>query len=238
MAVIFDCSSSMAMFRKPYTTTSSVSFSFPPPTAIAGLIAAIIGIDNGSAVNAANAGYWRELAGTKVAVSIRKPTKWLRAALNFWNIKNPQSTPHIQVKHQFVAFPEYRIYVKGGVESVLRERLENNHFVYTPYLGVAYALAQLEYVGFCEDVPVGKEEVLVDSVIPWMEGMELDIAASGGVFKEIVPLKFTEERALCKSTTVVYSDSNKLVLRKRGAADVTRCVARGVEDIAAWFPEW
>ena len=48
MAVMFDCSSDMALFRKPYTTTSSVSFAFPPPSAIAGLVSAIIGLDNGA----------------------------------------------------------------------------------------------------------------------------------------------------------------------------------------------
>ncbi|MGB4656082.1 MAG: CRISPR-associated protein Cas5, partial [Bacillota bacterium] len=45
---VFEASGPIAMFRKPYTTTSSVSFAFPPPTAIAGMIAAIIGIPNGS----------------------------------------------------------------------------------------------------------------------------------------------------------------------------------------------
>ena len=38
MAVVFEVSGRMAMFRKPYTTTSSISFAFPPPSAIAGLI--------------------------------------------------------------------------------------------------------------------------------------------------------------------------------------------------------
>ena len=240
MAVIFDCSSSMAMFRKPYTTTSSVSFAFPPPTAIAGLVAAIIGLDNGAAANASSAGYWGELSGTKVAVSLRRPIKWLRAALNFWNIKNPQSTPHIQVKHQFVAFPEYRVNVKGGVEKALRERLERNSFVYTPFLGVAYALAHIEYVGFCDDTPAGSEDYDVNSVIPWNDAQELDLHASKSVFKEIVPLRLTCNRALAQSVKVVYSgsDTGKLVLKKRGNADVTRCVTRDVEDVVAWFPEW
>ena len=74
MAVIFDCSSSMAMFRKPYTTTSSVSFAFPPPSAVAGLIAAIVGIDNGAWDGGAKAAYWNELAGTRIALSILSPT--------------------------------------------------------------------------------------------------------------------------------------------------------------------
>lgn len=46
MALVFDITSEYAMFRKFYTTTSSISYPFPPPTAIGGLIAAIIGEEN------------------------------------------------------------------------------------------------------------------------------------------------------------------------------------------------
>lgn len=240
MAVIFDCSSSMAMFRKPYTTTSSVSFAFPPPTAIAGLIAAVVGLNNGAGENASSAAYWRVLSGTKVAVSILGSTRWLRAALNFWNVKNPQSTPHIQVKHQFLASPKFRIYVKGGLEERLREKLEKRSFVYTPFLGVAYALADLHYRGTCSDEPVGCDPVEVASVLPRSEGLELDVMVSGGVFKEIVPLKFADDRALLESVTVLYTEgkSKRLLLKKRGVTDVSRCTVQNVDDVVAWFPEW
>lgn len=236
MAVVFDCSSNMAMFRKPYTTTSSVSFAFPPPTAVAGLIGAIVGLDHAASRNASNSHYWDALSGTRIAVSIREPIKWLRAAVNFSNLKNPQQAPHIQVKHQFVASPKYRIYVKHGVEGILREKLERNSFVYTPYLGVAYALAQIDYVGFCNDAAVADDEVLLDTVLPLDAEVEIDIAKSAAVFKEIVPLQFTVERALMKSVTVLYActKQRKLVLKKRGSADVTRCM----DDTVAWFPAW
>lgn len=241
MAVMFDCSSDMALFRKPYTTTSSVSFAFPPPSAIAGLISAIIGLDNGASGNASRADYWGELVGTRVAVALLRQTRWLRAAVNFWNVKNPQSTPHIQVKHQFVSSPRYRVYVSGGIEARLRGHLERGSFIYTPCLGVAYALAQIDYIGFCDPRPVEEGEVRVDTVIPWTEeGMELNLAESGGVFSERVPFRLTAERALAESIKVVYSADVKrpLCVRKRGELHVTRCAARGVEDIVAWFPEW
>ena len=67
MAVVFEVSGQMAMFRKPYTTTSSISFAFPPPTAIAGLISGIADI-NGSDEDSCNARYREALIGTKVSV--------------------------------------------------------------------------------------------------------------------------------------------------------------------------
>ena len=235
MAVVFDCSSNMAMFRKPYTTTSSVSFSFPPPTAIAGIIGAIVGIDHCADKKAYSAAYWDELAGTSVAVGIRNRLRWLSASLNLWNMKNPGKAPHIQVKHQFVAYPEYRIYVRGRIEEELRKRLEKEEFVYTPFMGAAYALASIKYVGSCEEVAVTEDVLNLDSVLPLSEGIELNIASCGRVFKEIVPFQLTDCRSLAKAITVLYTDDTKMLsLKKWGAADVTRCL----EDTVAWFPRW
>jgi CRISPR-associated protein Cas5h len=237
MSVVFDCSSDIAMFRKPYTTTSSVSFAFPPPTAIAGLIGSIVGLDNKASEHASNAAYWSALTGTSVAVSIKKSIKWERAAINFWNTKDPQKSPHIQVKHQFVSRPEYRIFVRNGIESSLREKLEKNSFVYTPYLGVAYALAEVSYVGCFEDLPVSEDMISVGTVLPFYDDIQLDFAAKlTRVFKEIVPFRLGENRSLLKSKTVLYSDvgNNKITLKKRGSVDVTR----SMDEFVAWFPEW
>jgi CRISPR-associated protein Cas5h len=41
MPLVFDVYGSMAMFRKSYTTTSSVSFPFPPPRPLRGFSGAI-----------------------------------------------------------------------------------------------------------------------------------------------------------------------------------------------------
>lgn len=244
MAVIFDCSSSMAMFRKPYTTTSSVSFAFPPPSAVAGLISAIIGIDNGASQNAARANYWdsKELQGTRIALSIVEPIRWLRGAVNFWNVKQPQKTPHIQVKHQFVASPKYRIFVEGGVEARLRKHLKERSFVYTPYLGVAYAIAQIDYLETCSPQPVEEGEVMIDSLLPWGngEGIKIDIGKTGGVFSEIVPFRMSKERGLTESIKVVYpaKAGHPVHVKERGALNVSRCVVPNFDGVVAWFPEW
>lgn len=237
MAVVFDCASDIAMFRKPYTTTSSVSFAFPPPTAVAGLIAAVIGLENGAEKRSDTAAYWEGLPGTQIAVAIRKPLKWLRASLNFWNVKNPAKAPHIQVKHQFVSFPEYRIYVRGGVEEKLSEKLKNGEFIYTPFLGTAYAIASLKYVGSCNDVDVAETSVSLSSMLPFRDGdgIKVDFAAGQKVFKERVPFEFSKDRKFQCSITVLYSDSSKtLNLKERGNADVSRCF----DETVAWFPKW
>lgn len=235
MAVIFDCSSDIAMFRKPYTTTSSISFVFPPPTAVAGIIGSILGIDNESHVDGCNAAYWSELSGTSVAVKICAPVKWFRGTLNFWNVKNPQKSPHIQVKHQFLLEPRYRIYVKGSLEERLRERLSCGDFIYTPYLGVAYAISDIYYRGSCEAMPVSRGGEAVDTIVPLNGDISIDFLASQKIYKEIVPFSFNEKRALRQTLPVLYSDSvNKIVLKEMDGLDVTRCM----DEVVAWFPEW
>jgi len=236
MAVVFEISGPMAMFRKPYTTTSSISFAFPPPTAVAGLICAIVGIGHGSGGMACSASYWPELKGTRVALALRKPISWLRQTINFTNLKEPQKNAHIQVKHQFVAKPSYQIYVSGGLEERLGSFLEQGRFIYTPFLGVAYALADIRYGGSFEELTVKDDSVTVDTVVPWDESLELDVLGSGGAFKELVPFRMDEERQLLESSMVLYATSpeDRIILKKRGSVDVSRCG----DDVVAWFPAW
>jgi len=236
MAVVFEVSGQMAMFRKPYTTTSSISFAFPPPTAIAGLISGIVGISNGSEDDSCNAKYWEALSGTKVSVALLSNISWMWHAINFWNVKQPQKSPHIQVKHQFVIKPKYRIFVDGEIEDKLRYMLEGNCFKFTPYLGTAYAIADVIYIGQFRSEPLVDDVVAVDSVVPWNEKVRvLNILDIGGAFKEEMPFKMDTTRKLVESIEVLYAPSpQKKLLIKKGAGDVTKCG----NDMVAWFPRW
>jgi CRISPR-associated protein Cas5h len=236
VATVFEVHGPIAMFRKPYTTTSAVSFAFPPPTAVAGMIAAIVGIGNGSELDATNADYWSYMKGTRVSVRIASRISWRKHSVNFSNTKDPQKNPRIQVKHQFVGLPRYRIYVSGGLEERLRSFLESGSFIYTPCLGTAYAIADLHYVGSYSWQSVEEDVVGVDTVVPLNDDVEIDVLRSGGVFREVVPFELNQERAIVSSKTVLYHTSvePKLYLLKRGGLDVTRCG----EDVVAWFPPW
>ena len=238
MAVAFDVTAPIAMFRRPYTTTSSVSFPLPPPTAIAGLLGAIIGLPNGSHEKAFSAKYWDEMKGTKIALSIINPISWFSTTINFWNLKEPQKSPHIRVKHQFVRQPKYRIYVHGGVEERLRQHLENGTFIYTPCLGTAYAIADLEYLGQFPLQPVDEKKISLASVLPLLGNQEvqIDISASKVVFRDILPFSLTNERSLSETINTIYTSSSKekLYLTSWEGLDVTAYK----NECIAWFPAW
>lgn len=236
MAAVFEVRGGLALFRKGYTTTSSVSFPLPPPTALGGLVAAILGIDSGASTRGDQALYWDHLAGNRGALRILEPLRYFRGSLNFWNVKDPQKNTHVQVKHQFLKNVGYRIFLEGPLEEPLEEILSQGGFRYTPYLGVAYALADLRWIGRYpkEDLPPGP--VQVSSVVPEAEDLILDVLASGGAFREILPFRMTRERGLADSLSVYFSPhpDQPLTLKERGKADVARCGS----DVVAFFPPW
>lgn len=238
MAVAFDITGQIAMFRRPYTTTSSVSFPFPPPTAVAGLLGAIVGLSNGSHEAAFAAKYWDAMKGTKIAISILNPISWYSTTINFWNLKEPQKSPHIRVKHQFVRQPKYRIYVHGGLEDQLRQHLENGTFIYTPCLGTTYAIAELDYIGEFPLEPVTDEKIALASVLPLpkSQNIKIDIFASKSVFRDTLPFSLTTERHLAETINTVYTSSSRerLHLLAWEGLDVTAFR----DDCIAWFPAW
>lgn len=236
MALAFDIAGPIAMFRRPYTTTSSVSFPFPPPTAVAGLLAAIVGIANGSHEKPYNAQYWEQMEGTQIALSIRHPIAWYSSTLNFWNVKEPQKNPHIRVKHQFVKNPCYRIYVSDGIEKVLCNYLQKGTFVYTPFLGTAYAIAEITYQGEFIKKPVVEKRIALSSVLPLLPQnvVDFNIESTKGMFRDKYPFRLTNQRAFYESITVLYPAAEKIYLNEWEGLDVS---LYGDEYIA-WFPPW
>lgn len=244
MALVFDVSANLAMFRKPYTTTSMVSFPFPPPTAVAGLIGAVVGLQHGADMDAKSAAFWNRMEGLQVAVGLRKPVGWMITAVNMMKFKtaNADMREHIQVKHQFVKEPCYRIYVRGTGEvfSGLRTALEKKEFRFTPCLGVAYALADINFVGEFEEKKTGSTELSLDTVVPLYEGVQPDVIETGGLHKEIVPFRMRCDRRLEEAVAVLYPEytsereRRKIVLRERG--DVYTSMVG--TDRVAWFHEW
>lgn len=241
MALVFDIEGDMALFRKPYTTTSMVSYPFPPPTAVAGMIAAIIGINHEASQNAKNARYWDKMTGVQIGIALQSPLRWINTAVNLMKLKtlNEKMTEHIQVKHQLVKNPRYRIYVQGGeIYSQLKHRLERDEFIYTPCLGAAYALASITYLG--EYAPIAAEpEAGFDTIIPAYEGVELDIVRSGAVFSEQVSVQMTTSRRLSQTIQVYYAPPNKSekhVLYVRNQGILQSSMVNG--EKVAWFNAW
>lgn len=246
MVLVFDVRADMAMFRKPYTTTSQVSFAVPPPTAIAGLVAALAGIEHRANVDAYRAEFWQKLHGSRIAIGLLRPIQWFSTTVNLIKFKsaNGDMAEHIQSKHQLIKNPCYRVYFQNGDIYVdLKRRLEREEFVFTPYLGVAYALADIAYVGEFEAVPINDTETWVDSIVPLYNGVHLDVMKGRGLHREKIPFQMNHQRELKQTVTVIYPEitptedelfSNRIWLKNRGELDVSQV---GTERVG-WFERW
>lgn len=239
MVLVFDISGDMAMFRKPYTTTSLVSYPFPPPTAVAGLLGAIIGIDNHAGSDGAGAAaFWNDMEEVRIAIGLKESLHWITTAVNMIKFKDPNGDmgEHIQAKHQMVKDPAYRIYVSGGtIYSDLKKRLENDEFVYTPYLGVAYALADINYIGEFKEESLGDN--FVKTIVPAYNNLVVDVKQSKSVHKELVPYKMDMQRGAIETVGAFYTEyqiSNGLWIRENGDVQITQVGDEGV----AWFESW
>ncbi len=240
MVLVFDVYADLAMFRKPYTTTSLVSFPFPPPTAVAGLIGAIVGLDHGGAQGAWRADYWRHFSGSRIALSLKKPPSWMTTTVNLIKYKSPSGDmrEHIQAKHQLLKKPIYRIYFNGGeLYPELKKRLMRNEFVFTPYLGAAWALAEIDFCGEFAAEEIVEVESEVDTVVPMLEGVKIDVLRSGAIHRELVPFRLDEERRLKETVNVIYQEQQrekKIWLKDKGNLTLSRVG----EEKVAWFANW
>ncbi len=150
-ALVFDIFSTYAHFRKNYTTTSPLSFSIPPFSALRGIIAAILGLKSNE---------YPELlspSNLKIGVSILNPISKIRIMTNYINttntvvpLKKGSEQPRIQVRIEYIKNPRYRIYFTASDESLyerLKSHLKNHYMVYTPYLGIANCIANYHFIG-------------------------------------------------------------------------------------------
>jgi CRISPR-associated protein Cas5h len=209
-ALVFEVFGSLGHFRKFYTTSSALTYPFPPPTVLRGLIGAIIGLEREE--------YLKHTKDLRFAVQILSPVKTLTISVNFINTKSKSrrfepslrasekenEQARTQVIQQLVKNPRYKIFVlgDGNVFETLRERLELRKFFYTPVLGTSEHIAEIEYVGAFEVKELENVEGKCYSVCP-LELLEDLRITSIKIGKELIPYRMEEDRT-ASYTEVLY----------------------------------
>lgn len=145
--LIFDIWGEAAHFRRYDTTSSPLSWPFPPRPTVFGILGAILGLDKKT--------YLDEFQdeAVAVAVSIRQRPRSLRVAFNYTETKNVplfRTTRHTQIRLEVLADARYRIFVRhpnDDLQSDLTDRVRAHQSVYTVSLGLASMLADFAFVG-------------------------------------------------------------------------------------------
>lgn len=215
--IVFDIWGDYGHFKKFHTTASPLTFSFPPPTAVIGIVAAILGLDKEA--------YWDTFSpdNTKVAVKIINPVKKIRMGINVIETKSAgpmlnRIRQRSQLKYEYLKDAHYRLFFSHEDQSLMesmKNMLAAHKTVYTLSLGIAQMLAGFCYVGeyVPQDIPDG-EYVQVNSVIPLDDNLKSDskvikFQENRQYTKEIVSTRMNNSREVLDYKTVLF-DMNAL----------------------------
>ncbi|HOM03577.1 MAG TPA: type I-B CRISPR-associated protein Cas5b [Acetivibrio sp.] len=215
--LVFDISAAYGHFKKPYTTTSPLTYSIPTRTAVSGIVAAILGLGKED--------YQKHFskAQAKIAIGIKSPIKKVRISENLINTKKSMNIIHerTQIKIEFLKDVCYRIYFTHSDKQIyerLKELLNGHSTVYTISMGLSENLANYTFAGEFDgrEVNGNKEVVEFSSVIP------LDILKKGDVeyeddreyFTETIPVEMDADRNVKEYREVLFERNSYKIKAK------------------------
>ncbi|MEO0272700.1 MAG: type I-B CRISPR-associated protein Cas5b [candidate division WOR-3 bacterium] len=232
--ITFDIWGRFGHFRKFYTTTSPLTFSFPPPSTIAGIITAILGHDVLSQKGKTNE-YLELFSPEKslIGLKIVNPIKRVRMGTNLINtkdgyfkpVKRAKREPRIQVLMEFIKEPRYTIYVYHTDEKIM-EKLEQNLIshktYYTPSLGLSQLLCNFAYNGTYHAEPIESDEfldiktpVLISNLKPLQgsncSSQSIEFESGKKYLKEMIPIEMNSDRIVKKYEEVIFEETGKTI---------------------------
>ncbi len=220
--IVFEIWAPFACFRRGYTTTSIVTYPFPPRTTLIGIIAAILGYKRDS---------YYELLDTKncrIALSMLNPLKKIKITKNLIDTKQGFIPSKIlkagkplrtQIPMQLIKDPHYRIYFQHNNPEVyesLKNMLIHHKTVYTLSLGTSEMLANFKYIGEFDvrEEKVKDRPVEIHSVIPMREEIDIFIENLRYGFVRL-PNRMNEKRVILEFMDFVYElEARPIKIRK------------------------
>lgn len=219
--LVFDIYGDFGHFKKFYTTSSPLTFAFPPPPTVRGMLGAITGADKKE---------YLEIFShkkCKVAVRILSPVKKIRMGLNHINTKGNFWVPakkgtheaRTQIRTEFLKNPAYRIYVTHNDEKVFSNLVDNvksHKTVYTLSLGLSELLADFKYVGL-KDFKEGHDgQGGIVTVIPMdvVEQYGITFEEDKKYFKEKISIEMNQDRVVEKYGDVLFEVQGKSIIAR------------------------
>ena len=201
--IIFDIWGDYAHFKKPYTTTSPLTYSIPSRTALTGIIGAIMGIRKDK--NNEDLNYSK----CNLSIRIMNPIKKTIINQNLINTKTAEKMSRMkskggrtQIRIENLKDLKYRIYVEIFSEKEhndLLSRLKNHSPVFTPSLGISENLANFSFI---EEVEYKKEmgDIKLHSVLNIEKIQPQNVIFEEGkeYFVDTYSLEMQEDREVLK----------------------------------------
>ena len=214
----FKISGAMAHFRKFYTNSSSLSYPFPPRTTVAGIIAAILGIERDV--------YYDLLSMEKarIGLALKSSYRSIMQTINFPTTKKGEKG-RTQIPTELILPSNgekklvYEIVFSHCNNELMDEfykKLDNP--VFPLYLGLTECPAVIEekkyYKNSGFEVECGKKEIEVQGIIPISRVIDFEFLAVGNsedlrFYKDRIPLDFSDDRKLKEVGDVIWEHKGK-----------------------------
>lgn len=225
--LVFDIKGPMAHFRKYYTNSSSLSYLFPPRTVVVGLIAGLLGLPSERHTKDREKTYYEKFDEKRclVAVSLRSKVRRIMQTVNYIRTKSLSevngSAGGTQTPLE-ILLPEsdneitYRLYFyhadeEEKIHNDLKQRLEEQRFLFPPYMGITEFLASIDYIGEGNISRNPNREVELNSVCKLKE-VELDFSGKDLQYiTEKMPTGFLNDRTPRKPEEYVLEVKGKLM---------------------------
>ena len=215
--ILFDLAGAMAHFRKFYTNSSSLSYSFPPRTTLCGLIAGMLGKPRDSYYEAFST------ARCRIGLSLKGRVRKVIQTVNYIRTKESseldRSKGPTQVPLELVMpMPGerqvvYRVYFWHEDREVMEElwyRLYNRKFIFPLYFGITECPAEVRWAAVVEEglrwFSDSEEPLEVTTVIPLERIKEGGFRLREGIqiLKDQFPLDFSKDRSLRSIVNILY----------------------------------
>lgn len=216
--LVFDIYGDFAHFKRFYTTSSPLTFSFPPPPTVRGMLGAIVGTDKENYLEV----FSHEKC--KIAIRILSPVNKIRMGLNHINTKGNYWVPikkgsheaRTQIRTEFLKNPAYRIYVSHSDSTVfgtLIENIKSNKTVFTLSLGLSELLADFKFIGVKEFTQCKNHEGEILTVIPMsaLENYGITFEEGKKYFKEKIAVEMTKDRVVQRYEDVLFEAQGKSI---------------------------
>jgi len=217
--LMFELKGDYGFFKKPETTTSPISFYFPPRTAIVGIIAAIMGEPKDN--------YHESICysekNCKLALRINNKISSIIYSTNVAEFSGPLIKNSAPTKYTFLKNPDYTIFVHLSDKEKhkeLAERLKNKDFIYNISLGIANLFARVENLREIEFEELSNSEkkgfIAIASIIPYLKGTNKlikdgGIQFEGEILKTNMPRLMNKDREVEEYCTYIYERNGHLI---------------------------
>jgi len=214
--LVFDVWSEYAYFRKFFTTTSPLTFSLPPRTALCGLMGAILGLSKDT--------YLKKFPkkDARFAIRLLNPVKKVRFSENLIDTESVSTMnvikQHTRIQFEFLKDAKYRIYFSHsdpGIYSSVLEMISGHKCIYTPCLGISEHIANFEFIGeYPLDRKESPAEIILDSVIPKDQIREIRFETGKEYMTETLPNEMTEDRIVNEYQQFMFERNCKPISAK------------------------